>query len=490
VAQYEDIKQKINQGLSDRQIAKSVGRRRSTIAEIRSGLYKSEDVPKFPDWMSLVKWDEVLKDIALKHPMSLIWEESASQLTSYSNFTRYLHKKFPQLKIPEYTHRQFNPGERVEVDWAGDVIEWLDPRSGRIHKAYIFVGCLGYSQLIFAKAFLSMKQIDFLSAHESMFNFYGGVPEVICPDNTKTAVIKADKYDPDLNVEYDLFTKHYGLTVAPARVYSPKDKALVEGAVKLVQRYFRWKSRQKTFTSLSEINQFLKDICETINNKVHTRFRISRQEMFNLEERQKLKSLPAIKYELCETKFCKVHPDGTICLEHQYYSTPYLLVGESVFVKIFANTVEIYHKLKNVGVHRRLLGAKGQKSILPEHIPEAALAYKNATVQWVIQQALFIDPIFRDFIEALLRQSPCGNLRRAQGFVREAKIAKGKVSGELFRPTLIKSLSDLERFNQVRVEKFKQYLRQNLQEHMAVPVGDCIKRDPNNPMLRKNQTLH
>lgn len=134
-----------------------------------------------------------------------------------------------------------------------------------------------------------MKEIDFLSAHESMFSYYGGVSEVICPDNTKTAVIKSNKYDPDLNQEYNRFTKHYGVTVAPARVYSPKDKALVEGAVKLVQRYFRWRNRKVTFTSLADINASLKEICETINNKVHTRFKISRRKMFNLEENSRLK---------------------------------------------------------------------------------------------------------------------------------------------------------------------------------------------------------
>lgn len=490
MAQYEDIKQKINQGLTDRQIAKAVGRRRTTISEIRKGSYNSEVPQKFPDWMVLVNWDEVLKDIGLKHPISLIWEESAQQLTSYSNFTKYLHKKFPQLKIEEYTHRQFNPGERVEVDWAGDVIEWLDPKDEKINKAYIFVGCLGYSQLIFAKAYSSMREIDFLSAHESMFNFYGGVPEVICPDNTKTAVIKSNKYDPDLNEEYNRFTKHYGVTVAPARVYSPKDKALAEGAVKLIQRYFRWRTRKQTLTSLGEINKLLKEIYEVINKKTHSRFKISRSDMFQLEEVQKLKPLPEIKYELCETKFCKVHPDGTICFNFRYYSVPYLLVGESVFVKIYSNTIEIYHKLEKVAVHPRLLKYKGEKSILREHIPEAAQAYKNSTVQYVIQQALFIDPIFKEFIERLLQESPNGNLRRAQGFVREARCIKGKVSGELFRKILIISLSDLQRFNNIRVENFKKYLKQHLQDNLEIPALDQIKRNLNNPMLRKNQTLH
>jgi transposase len=490
MAQHEDIKQKIKQGMSDRQIAKSLGKRRATISEIRTGQYKFEEQQKLPAWMSLLDWDEILKNIGLKHPLTFIWDESVKQFTSYSNFTRYLYKKYPYLKTGEYTHRVFNPGERVEVDWAGDVVEWLDPKTGKINKSYVFVSCLGYSQLIFAKAFASMKELDFLSAHESMLNFYGGATEVICPDNTKTAVIKANKYDPDLNEEYNRFTKHYGLTVAPARVYSPKDKALVEGAVKLVQRYFRWRNRRKTFTSITEINQSLKEVYEIINSKIHTRFKVSRNEMFITEEKEKLKPLPELKYELCETKFCKVHPDGTVCVNLRYYSVPYRLVGESVFVKIYSNTIEIYYKLEKITVHPRLHKHKGEKSILAEHIPEAAQAYRNTNVQYIIQQAMYIDPIFKEFIEKLLIESPCGNLRKAQGFLREARIIRGKVSSEIFKKILIQSLSEMHRFNQVRVKKFKHHMKSQLDDTLIKANEESIVRNQTNPMLRKNQTLH
>jgi hypothetical protein len=241
---------------------------------------------------------------------------------------------------------------------------------------------------------------------------------------------------------------------------------------------------------MGEINNSLKQICEIINNKVHTRFKISRQEMFNIEEQKVLKPLPEVKYELCDTKFCKVHPDGTICLNLRYYSVPYLLVGESVFVKTYSNSVEIFHKLKKVAVHQRLSKFKGEKSILVEHIPESSQAYKNTTVQFIVQQALFIDPHFKDFIERLLQESPCGNLRKAQGFVREARIIKGKISSELFHIILIKSLNEMHRFNQIRVEKFKNYLKHYLEENLEQPVFDHIKRGQDNPMLRRNQILH
>lgn len=491
MAQYEDIKQKINQGLTDRQIAKAVGKRRSKISEIRKGLFEFSVQKKLPDWMEQVQWDDVIKDINLKHPLSLIWEDTAKNLTSYSNFTRYLYKKFPQIKIKDYTHRQFNPGERVEVDWAGLMPEWINPSDGKVYKSYIFVGALGYSQLIFAKAYSTMKEIDFLSAHEAMFIFYDGVTEVICPDNAKTAVIKANKYDPDLNQEYNRFTKHYGVTVAPARVYTPKDKSIVEGSVKLVQRYFNWLTRKTTFTSIAEINKFLKQVIDTINQKSHSRFKISRQEMFNLEEKNKLKKLPEIKYELSETKFCKVHPDGTICINFRYYSVPYLLVGKTVFVKIYANIIEIYHELEKVATHTRLNKYKGEKSILPAHIPEAAQAYRGSTVQSIIQQASYIDPQLKEFIENLLKESPSGNLRRAQGFVVTARQCKKKVSSADFKIILIKSLTDLQKYNRVRVENFKNYLKQYLEEVVSRPMGENIQRDHSNPMLRKNQpTLH
>lgn len=490
MAQYEDIKQKIEQGLSDRQIAKAVGRRRQTIADIRSGTYSFETPTGLPDWMNLLNWENILKDIGLKHPLKFIWEESVQSVTSYSNFTKYLYKKYPYLKYDVYTHRQFNPGERVEVDWAGDIINWTDPRDGKINKCYIFVGCLGYSQLIFAKAYSSMKEIDFLSAHESMFSFYDGVSEVICPDNAKTAVIKANKYDPDLNPEYNRFTKHYGITVSPARVYSPKDKALVEGGVKIVQRLFKWRSRNLEFTSLKQINHELRNTVLQINEKEHSRFKISRQEMFNLEEKNKLKPLPVIKYELCESKYGKVHPDGTVCVNLRYYSVPYKLVGESVFIKIYSQTVEIYHKLEKVAVHPRLMKYKGEKSIQPEHTPESSQAYRSTNVQNLIQQSYFISGEFKIFIEELLLESPCGNLRRAQGYIREARLTRSKLPLDIFKKIIIKVLADLKRYNQLRVESFKNQLRAEYELYIANPVQDQIIRNRDNPMLRKNTSVH
>lgn len=490
MSQLKDIEQKIKEGLSDRQIAKCIGKRRALIAQIRKGTFSQNEESDFPDWMQEINWEEVIKEIGFKHPIKFIWEEFAKDLTSYVNFTKYLYKKFPEIKIKPYTHREFNPGERVEVDWAGDVISYYDSLEKRDKKAYIFISCLCYSQLIFARAFESTKQIDFLTAHERMFRFYGGVPKVIVPDNAKTAVIKSHRYDPDLNSEYNEFTKHYGITVAPARAYAPKDKPLVEVSVKLVQRLFRWKSRGKKYYSLLEINKALEEVYKEINTKVHTRYKVSRNELFEVEEKSLLKRLPELHYELCESQFCKVHPDGTVALRNQYYSVPYKLTGKSVVVKIKVNTLEIFYNLESVAVHKKLNGRKGQKSIQEVHIPESAQFYRNTNVQNLLRQSGYVSSEFRKLIEELLTENPTGHLRRAQGFIVEARRYKGKASVEVFNKILKKSIEEMKLYGRVRVEKFKIYMKDNYDKEFEKKEIEIIKRDSHNPMLRSNETYH
>lgn len=490
MAQLEDIQLKIQQGLSDRQIAKSVGRRRCLISEIRKGQYQHQTDEGFPDWMQNLNWDEILKEIAHKHPIKFIWEEYAQELTSYSNFTKYLHKKFPYLNYEPYTHRDFNPADRVEVDWAGGTIDWIDVKTRKLHKAYVFISCLGYSQKIFAYACSSMKQADFLSAHEQMFNFYGGVPKTIVPDNTKTAVIKSDRYDPEINSEYFAYTKHYGVSVVPARAYKPKDKALVEGAVKLVMRYFRWRWRKQNFSSLTEINLALAEVIKTINSKKHSRFKVSRNELFDSEERITLNPLPQVKYELYETKICKVHPDGMIHFEHQFYSVPYRHCGSEVTVKYSTNLVEVYLNLEKIAVHPRLTGTKGKKSIDDTHMPENALAYRTQNAQSVLQQARFLSPDLHALIEELFQENTCGYLRRAFGFIREARRWKSKVSHDVYKEMLRKAIHHMKLYNKVRVETLKEFMKTHIKEvtDKEYQVNN-IQRNKDNPMLRR-EMLH
>lgn len=181
--------------------------------------------------MSQVEWPAVLHDLGLGHPLKFIWEERAQSLTSYPNFWKQFYRKFPELRQATVTAREFDPGERVEVDYAGDPIRWVDLRTGEVRQAVVFVAGLGYSQLLFAWAADDMKSHNWLDCHQRMYAFYGGVAHVTVPDCLKQGVLKCHLYDPDLNPAYAALAAHYATAVVPARPEHPKAKAIVEGLV-------------------------------------------------------------------------------------------------------------------------------------------------------------------------------------------------------------------------------------------------------------------
>jgi hypothetical protein len=227
------------------------------------------------------------------------------------------------------------------VDYAGDPIEWLDLKSRQTRKAVVFVGALGFSQLVFAWASEDMKSRNWLSAHQKMFDAFGGVSHVTVPDCLKQGVAKCHLYDPDLNPAYADLAAHFGTAIVPARPSHPKDKAIVEGLVKILMRYFRFRFRARRFTSLAEINQALREACDRINRKPHTRFRISRLERFEKMERPALKPLPAHTYEAVEWKTAKLHPDCHIGVESAYYSVPHIHRVVDLFRALAKNVLQI-----------------------------------------------------------------------------------------------------------------------------------------------------
>lgn len=169
-----------------REIARALKVSRTTVREIRDGV-KPVPVPERmraadPLWMGQVAWPGVIEDLRQGHALKLIWDEKAKTLTTYANFWKQFYRKFPEYRAASVTAREFTAGERVEVDWAGDPIEWVDLKSGELHKAWVFVSGLGFSQLLFAWATPDMKNMHWLASHKRMFEFYGGVPHVTVPD--------------------------------------------------------------------------------------------------------------------------------------------------------------------------------------------------------------------------------------------------------------------------------------------------------------------
>ncbi len=223
VERIEEIRRYIEQGLSDRVIAHTMRCRRSKIRAVRelesaaAAALTTSTVASDPDWALGLEWTAILEELGRGFEIKRIWEERAQNVTSYSNFWKYLSRRHGWCLKQTVTLREFDPGTHCEVDWAGDKIPWWDEK-GKRHEAHVFVGILCHSQLLFAHALPDEKSTSWLTAHEKMFQFFKGVPRVTVPDNLRTGVKKAHLYDPDLNPLYMELARHYGTAVVPARV--------------------------------------------------------------------------------------------------------------------------------------------------------------------------------------------------------------------------------------------------------------------------------
>jgi len=438
VDRYTEIERRLRAGRSLREIARALGCSRRTVREVRDGL---RTVPGRaacdPLWMSQVEWPAVLHELGLGHPLKFIWEERAQSLTTYPNFWKQFYRKFPELRQATVTARDFAPGERVEVDYAGDPLEWVDLRTGEIHPAWVFVAGLGCSQLLFAWAAEDMKSRHWLDSHQRMYAFYGGVPHVTVPDCLKQGVLKCHRYDPDLNPSYAALAAHYATAVVPARPGHPRDKAIVEGLVKILMRYMRFRYRRHRFTSLAELNRALAECVQRINERRHRRFGVSRRERFEMLERAALKPLPVADFDDAEWKDAKLHPDCYVVVEATYYSAPHIHRGKRLRVRLTLNQVELFLNGERLAVHPRDRSRSGRRVRIDAHFPANSLAYYEATPQQLLSQSRFIHADFHQLVVDLFNADVYGHLRRVQGLLRSATKHLHAVGHEAAVPKIV-----------------------------------------------------
>ena len=487
VRRYEEIRRRLAEGRGLREIARALGCSRSTVRQVRDGERHSPDAPKTlrdPLWMAQIDWNTILHDLGLGHPLKFLWEERAQQLTSYSNFWKQFYRKFPQYRAASVTAREFEPGERVEVDYAGDVIEWVEVKTGEIRKAYVFVATLGFSQLLYAWAAEDMRSRNWLGCHRRMYAFYGGVPHVTVPDCLRNGVLKCHLYDPDLNPGYAELAAHYSTAVVPARPAHPRDKAICEGAVKLLMRYLRFRFRRTRFTSLAQINQALAECVECLNNRRHTRFGVSRRERFEALERAALKPLPAEEFGGGEWKTATLHPDCYVAVEGDYYSAPHIHRHKKLRIKLTENQIEIFLELERLAVHPRSRHRDGRRIRIDAHFPPASQAYYEATPQKLLSQSRFIHSELNRLFVELFNADLFGNLRRCQGLVRSCTKEINAAGHAVASERIAAAIATMRRYGRYRVPYFQALLAQ---ARKSVPKSDAereIVRRPGNPMLR------
>ena len=313
--------------------------------------------------------------IELKRPgvtLQLLWEEyfqSNPDGLKYSQFCYY----FQQWRDDEdiSMHLDHKAGDKMFVDYAGKKREIVDPRTGAVVYKELFIAILPASQLTYVEAVEDQRKESFIRSLERALRFFGGVPAAIVPDNLKSAVVKANFYEPELNPLFDDFARYYHTAILPARAGKPKDKAHVENAVKIAYRRITAPLRNEIFHSLEDLNRAIRDKLEDLNNRKLTKMTVSRRELFEQVERSELRSLPAEAYPL------KYFQDNSLAAynchvylkeDKHYYSVPYLLKGKRVRVIYDDRNVSIYHDNIRVCQHRRNRKSNGYTTVA-DHMP-------------------------------------------------------------------------------------------------------------------------
>jgi transposase len=308
--------------------------------------------------------------------LQLLWSEYQESVAARGDGSKpYQYSQFCELycawrvRLKPSMRRVHRAGEKAFIDYSGKKPRLTDPQTGEVHEVDLFVMVLGASNYTYAEATRSQSLPDFVGATIRGFEFFGGVPEVIVPDQLRSAVKGPDRYEPDINATYLEMAQHYGVMVIPARPRRPKDKAKVETAVLIVQRWILARLRRRTFFSLEELNQAIWEHLDELNARPFQKLEGSRDSAFNKLDRPVLRALPAVRYELAERRAARVNIDYHIELERRYYSVPYQLVHHRVEVRATTSVVEIFANGERVATHQRSYGPRGTAVTDPAHRP-------------------------------------------------------------------------------------------------------------------------
>lgn len=441
----EVLRLKWRNGCSNSQVAKSCNIARSTVREY---LRRARDAG--------LSWplDPRLDDTALENllfPVKEVFSCSQQQMPSMEYLFRELKRKGVTLQLLWYEYKQANPegyqysqfcnlyrqwlkrldvtlrqehraGEKLFVDYAGQSVPIVNRDTGELKDAHLFIAALGASSYTYAEATPAEGLPSWIKAHIHAFEFFGGVSEILVPDNTKTGVTKPCRYEPDINPTYLDLAQHYGTTVIPARPGRPRDKAKVESAVLVAERWILAALRNHTFFSLAELNTAIAEKLRELNNRKFQKLDTTRRELYETIEKPALKPLPARRYQYAEWKKARVNIDYHIEIDRHYYSVPYQLVRKQLDVRLSNSTVEVLFKNRRVASHRRSY-LQGGFTTLREHMPKSHQKYLQWTPSRIIRWAGKNGPNTQELITRILesRAHLEQGFRSSLGIMRLAK---------------------------------------------------------------------
>lgn len=353
----------------------------------------------------------------------LLWQEYRERHSDGLGYSQFCELYRRWSKTQDLVLRlQHAPGDKLFVDYAGLTMPVIEPRTGELRMAQVFVAALGHSGYTYAEATWSQTVPDWLGSHRRALEFLGGVPAAVVPDNLKSGVVRAHRYNPDINPSYQDLATHYGFAVLPARAATPRDKAAVESAVLVVERAVLAPLRDRQVFSLGELNEAMRPLLAVLNARPFQKRQDSRQIVFDTVERAALSPLPAAPYEHATWKKAKVHLDYHIELDRRCYSVPHGLVGKTVEVRITDTAVEVFHRGQRVAAH--LKGThKGQFTTDAEHRPAGHQAVIELSHERLLQRAEAIGAatvaVIRGQVER--RKHRDETLRTSLGILRLAK---------------------------------------------------------------------
>lgn len=441
------LRLKFEAGIGERQIAASLGVARSTVQEalrrareagiawplppeltevaLQARLYPQKPVaaaippPDFPAIHAQLSRKGVTR--------ALLWQEYKAVHADgfeYSAFCEHYRAwASTQDAVLRLAH---TPGDKLFVDYAGHTMGVVDRLTGEIRTAQIFVAVLGHSSYTYAEATWTQTLPDWIGAHVRALDFIGGVPQAIVPDNLKSGVMRAHRYDPDINPSYQDFAEHYGTTVLPARPLKPRDKAAVENGVLICERFILARLRDVIFFSLAALNDAIRMLIVELNAKPFQKRDGSRKSVFDSVEKPALRPLPAARYEYATWKKAKVHLDYHVEVERHYYSVPHALIGKTVDVRLTASAIEIFLHGQRVAAHLRS-ELKASFSTIPGHRPERHQAIVDLSHEKLLARAEAIGPATAGVLRAqvLARKHPEHALRASLGILRLAQDFSG-----------------------------------------------------------------
>ena len=352
-------------------------------------------------------WTHVHRE--LRRPgvtLMLLWEEYRAREPGGYGYSRWcdLYRSWEGRLSP--TMRQAHPaGERLFVDYAGQTVEVVDGRTGEVRQAQVFVAAMGASSYTYAETTWTQTLPDWIGSHTRALAFFGGVPAQLVPDNPRVGVDRANWYEPGLNRTYLDLATHYGTAILPARVRRPRDKAKVEVAVLVVERWILARLRHRRFFSLAELNEAMALLVTDLNSRPMRRLGVSRRDLFLELDHPALKPLPTQAYEYAEWRLRRVSLDYHVDIDGHYYSVPYRLIRDQVEARLTTRTVEIFHKGERVAVHLRGTG-RGRHTTVPDHMPSAHRRHAEWTIERIQRTAARIGPSTARLLSIILESRP------------------------------------------------------------------------------------